>query len=321
MSRICVGVLRGGPSSEYEVSLKTGANVLKQLPEKYLPVDIFISKDGEWHLNGLVYEPHKIINKVDVVFNALHGEYGEDGKVQKILEAFSVPFTGSKSLSSAIGMNKLLSKKVFKNHKIKTPFHIVLNEDDDSDILKKIFNEFPLPAIVKPVSAGSSVGVTFAKDFESLEYGVLNALKYSPTVLIEEFVRGKEATCGVVEGFRGQKIYSLLPVEILKPEDSSFFDYDAKYGGKTKEICPGNFTESEKEEIQNIARLAHEVLKLDHYSRSDMIVHPRKGVYLLEVNTLPGLTSESLFPKSLEAVGCSMPQFLDHLISLAMGKK
>jgi D-alanine-D-alanine ligase len=150
---------------------------------------------------------------------------------------------------------------------------------------------------------------------------VARAFQVSPVVMIEEFIKGREATCGVIDNFRGKKTYSLLPVEILKAQNSRFFDYNAKYSGQSREICPGNFTEEEKEGIQAISILAHEVLGLSHYSRSDMIIHPKKGIYLLETNTLPGLTSESLFPRSLEAVGCNLPHFLDHLITLAFARK
>ncbi len=121
MNKIRIGVLRGGPSSEYEVSLKTGSSVLNNLPEKYSPVDIFIDKKGGWYIQGIPHEPHEAFKKVDAIFNALHGEYGEDGNVQKILDTFSIPYTGSKTVSSAIGMNKALAKNIFKSHGIKTP--------------------------------------------------------------------------------------------------------------------------------------------------------------------------------------------------------
>ncbi len=123
-----------------------------------------------------------------------------------------------------------------------------------------------------------------------------------------------------MDEFRDEEIYSLLPIEIRKPVDSAFFDFKAKYGGQSQEICPGNFTAKEKKEIQDMARLAHKALGLRHYSRSDFILHPKRGIYILETNTLPGLTSESLLPKSLQAIGCSLPDFLDHLITLALKK-
>ena len=128
-------------------------------------------------------------------------------------------------------------------------------------------------------------------------------------VLIEEFIKGKEATCGVVEKFREEPIYSLLPVEIIAPKDFDFFDFEAKYSGKSSEVCPGNFSAKENETIQKMAKEVHKILGLRHYSRTDFIVNPKRGVYVLEANTLPGLTKESLFPKSLKAVGSSLSHF------------
>ena len=312
-------MLRGGPSNEYEVSLKTGANIIKSLSEKYSPVDVFIDKKGVWHINGVAYEPHEVFKKIDVAFNALHGEYGEDGKVQKILDTFSIHYTGSKSLSSAIGMNKALAKNIFKSHGIKTPYHNVESKNEDvDDIAVRLFSTFPMPAIIKPISSGSSVGVSIAFNFQGIKDALSKAFQYSDTALVEEFIKGREATCGVIDKFRGKEHYSLLPIEIIKPEKSEFFDYDAKYCGGSQEICPGNFSQSEKKDIQDLAIAAHRALGLRHYSRSDFIISPRRGIFILEVNTLPGLTSESLLPKSLNAVGCSLPDFLDHLITLAM---
>ncbi|MBL7045022.1 MAG: D-alanine--D-alanine ligase [Parcubacteria group bacterium] len=321
MQKIKVGVLRGGPSNEYDVSLKTGGSVLRNLPEeKYDIRDIFISKNGEWHFRGIPFAPEKIINQVDVVFNAMHGEYGEDGTIQQLLDTFSVPYTGSTAFSSAIGMNKLLTKQGMENYDIDMPDHIVIEASDDleKDIFD-IFRSFSMPAIVKPVSGGSSVGVTIAKSFDDLRDGVYKALGHCPKVLIEEYINGREVTCGVVEGFRGEDIHALMPVEIIIQEKSNFFDYTAKYSGKTQEVCPAHFDKVIKDEIQRLAKEVHKALGLRHYSRSDFIVSPR-GIYFLEVNTLPGLTEESLMPKALDAGGTKLPNFLDHVVGLAMGR-
>lgn len=317
-----VGVLRGGPSSEYEVSLKTGKSVMDNLADRYEVLDIFIDKNGVWHYLGTPVEPEKVFKKVDVIFNALHGAYGEDGTVQKLLDYFRVPYTGSTALASAVGMNKALSKKVYKNFNLKTPIHATVSKKDDlSAEVIKLFKSFPMPAVVKPINGGSSVATAIVKTLSELEAAVYEALKYSDQALVEEFIAGKEATCGVVDNFRNETIYALLPIEIRKPKESAFFDYQAKYGGGSEEICPGNFTAREKEVIQNMSKEAHQALGLRHYSRSDFIIHPKRGIYILETNTLPGLTSESLLPKSLKAVGCSLPDFLDHLIQLALEKK
>jgi D-alanine-D-alanine ligase len=322
MSKIRVGVLRGGPSSEYEVSLKTGASVLKHLPEEYHAQDIFISKDGSWHKGGIAYAPGEILKHLDVVFNALHGEYGEDGRVQHLLDTFAMPYTGSGYLASALGMNKALTKKVFTEHGIKTPLHKTLSKGGytHADVLH-LFKTFPMPAVVKPVRAGSSVGVSIARTVGGLEEALKKAYEYDTEALIEEYISGREATCGVIEGFRGEAMYSLLPVEIVHNSSSGLFDYEAKYSGKSKEICPGNFTREEIKKIQDASVAVHKALCLRHYSRSDFIVHPKRGIYILEVNTLPGLTEESLFPISLSAVGSSLPEFLGHILELAQGKK
>ena len=317
-----VAILRGGPSSEYEVSLKTGKSVMDNLVDRYEVLDIFIDKEGTWHYQGAPITPEKLFKKIDVVFNALHGSYGEDGTVQKILDRFNIPYTGSTALASAVGMNKVLSKKIYKNNNLKTPIHTTISKENNSSVeILKLFKTFPMPAVVKPVSGGSSVGTAIAKTLSDLEQAVTEALKYSDTALIEEFISGKEATCGVIDNFRNEAVYSLIPVEIRKPAESDFFDYNAKYGGKSQEICPGNFTAVEKQMIQKIAIDAHKALGLRHYSRSDFIINPKRGIYILETNTLPGLTGESLLPKSLQAVGCSLPDFLDHLIKLALEGK
>jgi D-alanine-D-alanine ligase len=323
MSRIKVGVLRGGPSSEYEVSLKTGKSVIDNFnPEKFEVLDIFIDRAGTWHLQGLPITPEKLFKKVDVVFNALHGAYGEDGTVQKILDQFAIPYTGSKSLASAIGMNKVLSKKIYKDHGLKTPLHKVLhNKEHKPEHVAEIFKSFPMPVVVKPVSGGSSVGTNIASTLIELENAIDEAFKFGEQIMIEEFISGKEATCGVVDNFRDKDVYSLLPIEIRKPSDAKFFDYNAKYGGKTEEICPGNFAAAEKKIIQEMSEKAHRALGLRHYSRSDFIIHPRRGIYILETNTLPGLTSESLLPKSLKAIGCNFSNFLEHLVDLALRGK
>ncbi len=321
MRRIKVAILRGGPSGEHDVSLKTGKSVIENLPEKYIPIDVYIDKKGIWHIDGVAVKPEKVIADVDVVFNAMHGAYGEDGKVQQLLEHFKIPFTGSGALSSAIGMNKILSKEVFKMNGIKSPIYTVIKSGEDTlEFSKKLFKTFPIPVVIKPNNSGSSLGVSIADNISNIEKGITEALRHSDTVIIEEFIKGKEATCGVVDNLRGLDVYPLLPIEIRKPKEAEFFDFNSKYSGVSEEICPGAFSQKEKEEIQKMAINVHKALGLKHYSRSDFIVHPKRGVYVLEVNTLPGLTKESLLPKSFKAIGYSFSQFLDHVITEARKK-
>ena len=313
--------MRGGPSSEYEVSLKTGGNVLANLPEGCEPLDILISKEGIWHMYGLEKDPYQILKTVDVVVNAMHGAYGEDGTVQKIFERFNIPYTGSDSLSSAISMNKVLSKNIYKQNGLKTPYSMVIpSEKITKSSVREIYQNMIPPFVVKPSNAGSSVGIYIANTLAELEEAVTAAAKHSPTVLIEEFIKGKEATCGVIEDFRGQKYYALLPVEIR--HGGEFFNYDSKYSENgAEEICPGNFSQKEAKEIERLAVEAHKHLGLRHYSRSDFIIHPRRGIFVLETNSLPGLTERSLLPKALKAVGSDTKEFIAHLLQITLKNK
>lgn len=316
-----VGILRGGPSSEYDISLKSGAEVLKHLPEKYHPIDIFIDRGGNWHTYGLKRVPHQALQYIDVIFNALHGEYGEDGKVQHLLETHGVPFSGSRRVASALSANKVLAKRLLARHGIKTPYYRIVGQEfaqDVSTLAAYLYRSFPQPSIIKPLSHGSSVGVALVRTLCEIEHALDEVFRHGSEALIEEYIEGKEASCGVIDDFRGEKYYALLPIEIILPPESQFFDYYAKYSGKSREICPGNFSRREKDALQEISKIAHALLGLRYYSRSDFIVHPRRGIYFLEVDSLPGLTSESLFPKALQAVGSDLSQFLDHVLQLAM---
>lgn len=332
---IKVGVIRGGISGEYKVSLASGSQILSclrndNLKNKYLAIDIFIDLDGVWHINGIPISFDKLYDKVDVIINALHGDYGEDGKVQEILEKYKIPYTGSKSIPSSIGYNKFLTKQEFIRLGIKTPQHILFPAyQDDFDGPKEryaekkareVWERLSPPWIVKPLSGGSSIGMKFCKTFPSLVEAFQAGINEKVSILVEEFIKGKEATVGVINNFRNKEIYSLPPVEIRIPKTSIFFDNEVKYNGQSKEICPGNFTSKEKEELERLASLIHGGLNLDHYSRSDFIIHPKRGIYALEVNTLPGLTSESLMPKALDAVGSNLSEFIEHIINLALKK-
>lgn len=317
-----VAVLRGGPSEEYDVSLQTGKhilNLIREFPDKYEPLDIFISKNGEWHASGIVSDPHKVLKDIDVVFNALHGKYGEDGKVQQILQKIGVPFTGSTSFPATLAMNKHLAKESYLKSGLLTPRHEVLGPEDVTDQkLSYIHRNYLQPLIVKPASSGSSVGVNVVHGIQELRHAISEAFIQSKKVLIEELVRGKEATCGVVENARGEKLYALLPVEIKKSKGKHLFDYFQKYSKDTEELCPGTFSIEENKEIERMAKVAHEALGLRHYSRSDFIVTNKGKIYILETNSLPGFTENSLLPKSLHAVGWPPKDFVDHVLTLAL---
>ena len=314
-----IGVIRGGPSAEHDVSLKTGQSVLDNLPPKYKGVDIILTREGDWIFNGRFLSPERIFRQIDAVFIALHGRYGEDGKLQQMLELYNIPYTGSRITASALAMNKRLSRKIAEGIGVFLPRGTEFRRDvfSPQEAAREVIRKISPPWLVKPSASGSSFGISMAEDFHGLIKAVKAAFEHSEEVLVEEFIKGREATCGVLEDFRQKEHYPLPVIEIIPPPESGFFDYDAKYSGKTLELCPSNFDSGTRKKIEEAAVKVHQALGCRHYSRSDFIVS-QKGIYYLETNTLPGLTPQSLLPKSLEAVGVSYSEFLDHLITLAL---
>ena len=319
MQGTVVGVIRGGPSREHEVSLATGAAVLANLaPERFVSRDIYIDKEGVWHERGRQVPPAHSLRGIDVALLALHGEYGEDGEIQRLLERAGVPYTGSSSFASYLAMHKVLSKERARELGLKTPAYRLWEPETDLDALThEVTRSFHQPVVVKPVRWGSSVGVSIVGGYAALHKALSTLIAQDPgAILIEEYIRGREASVGVVEGLRGEQLYALPVVEIIPPE-GDFFSYNAKYSGATREVCPAHFSRVVTEDLAHAAKQAHRALGLRHYSRSDFIVAP-SGIYYLESNTLPGLTKESLLPKSLAAIGVSLRDFLSHLIDLAL---
>ncbi len=322
MSMKCteVAVLRGGPSSEYEVSLSTGAGVIEALmPESVCVRDVIITRKGEWMVGGFVKTPEHALAGVDVAFIALHGTYGEDGTVQRILERIGVPYTGSTPYASALAMNKVLTKDFLKSQGILMPQHMRVSRDGTADLRQTaltITQLFGPEYVVKPVSGGSSIDTVMVGSYAELVRALEVILDRVDTVMVEERIRGKEATVGVLEQYRGDPYYVMPAIEIVPPAHADFFSADVKYTGETEEICPGRFSSSERETLLDRARRVHTALGLRHYSRSDFMVTD-KDIYFLEVNTLPGLTSQSLFPKAIDAVGGSYTELVLHLLKLA----
>lgn len=316
-----VGVLRGGPSREHEVSLESGAAMLAHLPEdRYIARDIYIDKKGQWHDRGRPVAPERILRQVDVVFLPLHGEYGESGEVQNLLDRFGVPYVGANALGTHHAMQKVIAKAHAREAGLLTPdFHYIERALDSEAGAREAIRRFHQPVVIKPVGWGSSIGVSVVGGYAPVLAAIERLFaEGASSVLVEDFIQGTEATVGVVESMRGESLYSLPPIEIIPPSDAGFFAAHVKYTGETREICPGNFSRVVSEELQRAAKVMHRVLHQRHYSRSDFIVSP-KGVYFLETNSAAavGLTSESLLPKSLAAVGISFPDFLSHLITLA----
>lgn len=301
-SKIRVAVLRGGPSYGYENSLETGRHILsalREMPDAYEPSDIFISRSGEWHREGLVEEPYGALRHTDVVWNALHGPYGEDGQVQRILEDLRLPFTGSGAEASALSVDKDAAKRIYRKLSLPTPAHELFTEEDlNEDRLIAVFRTYLHPVIVKPADGAGSVGVRLARTFHELKEAVRRIFSHSPKVLVEEFIKGGEASCVVVEEARGEKLYTFLPV-----------------GRSEFKLGP-----EENRQIEEMAKKAHEALGLHHYSGSDFIVTPNRKIYILETNSLPTLHEGSPTHQALGATGWQVRDFVEHVLKLAICK-
>ncbi len=310
-----IAVLRGGMSSEYEVSMRTGASVIKSLLDMgYSYKDITITKQGEWLESGIIKKPESVLAGVDVVFIALHGEHGEDGRIQRFLSHHKIPYTGSNALASLTALNKALTKHIITQNNITTPEHQVFENVRSNISIRDLSDNLPDMLVVKPNASGSSVdtkvGVTKAEAVD-----IINRIKDSyKSIIIEEYIKGREITVGVLENFRGQQHYVLPSIEILPPSNQDFYSYEAKYSGESTYFCPAEFNNLEKKLLHDTAIAIHKILDLKQYSRSDFIMRDGK-LFFLEVNTLPGLTETSLFPKAIESIGANYNQLIEHLIS------
>ena len=317
MNKINLALLSGGISSEREVSLNSGNEVFKALDKTKYEITRY---DPKTDIKNLVNDAEKI----DVALIILHGPYGEDGTVQGLLDLLNIPYQSAGVLGNAMAMNKLVSKRLYNQAKIPTPDYIALLSEKDIN-LNLIKEKFRFPQnhlVVKPVCAGSSVGMSIVKKEDDLNSAIKLAFDHDDTVLIEAYIKGIELTCGVL----GNKKLEALPViEIVPGEGYEFFNYEAKYvAGATNEICPARIDEKTTKEVQRLAIEAHRALFLKGYSRTDLMLFDngiKKELFVLETNTIPGMTATSLYPQQAKVAGYPFPVLLDKLIDLAMTNK
>lgn len=298
-----VGVLMGGISSEREVSLKSGNSIMDHIDKsKYEVVPIVIdSKDD-------------IINKVkgiDFALLALHGKFGEDGTVQSVLQTLDIPYSGCGPLSSGLCMDKDLTKRVLLAHGIRTAKWLNVSSADDIDY--DYIEKMGYPVFVKPTNGGSSVATFKITCRADIKAAVEEGLKWDSEVMIEEFVKGDEITCPVFDG-------KMLPVIAIKPH-SDFFDYTQKYAANGADEFVIELEDKLQKEVEIMALDTYKALKCQVYSRIDMIINSDGVPYILEVNTLPGMTSASLFPKSAASVGINYSGLIDMIIETSLKVK
>lgn len=340
--RIKVAVLMGGKTPEHEISLITGREVVRNLNKsRYDILPVVISRTGErWQslaprkllslpdplsMKGtkkdLVSRKEKQIqgvnqlsqDKLDIVFIAMHGPFGEDGTVQGMLELAGIPYTGPGVLASALGMDKIMFRKVLQSQKIPFPKFVVIEKEK---LLKRVFAVLGNPPyFVKPHNQGSSVGASIVKTKKTLAKALNLAFKYSELALVDEYIKGIEVTCGVI----GNKNPKPLPLVEIVPKKSEFFDYESKYTESgAEEIVPARISARLTKKVQKMALDVYKVIGCKGFSRVDFILRNGEKPIVLEINTIPGLTSMSLVPKAAKAAGISYSQLLDKIISYAI---
>jgi D-alanine-D-alanine ligase len=307
---LTVALLSGGISSEREVSIKSGDQVYAALNKDKYRVTRY---DPKTDLIRLVADAPFI----DVALIILHGPYGEDGTVQGLLDLLGIPYQGSGVLGSAIAMDKLVSKKLYEKSGIPTPIYITINRED-AQKAETCLKRIGLPLVIKPSKGGSSIGMAIVKTPDSLEPAIREAFRYDDTLMVETYVQGTELTVGVI----GNRDLKALPViEIIPDSRYEFFNYHAKYlPGASQEICPARIDAALTEKAQTYAKMAHRALFCEGYSRTDMMLEGRE-LYILETNTIPGMTETSLLPLAAKTAGIPFSRLLDILIELGIESK
>ena len=341
MKKLKVGVLYGGPSSEREISLVTGKGVCENLDaKKYEILPIEITNDGKFYLDRKFYNQLNSKNKklktsakkelvnfqnktnkgVDLFFIAMHGSPGEDGKLQGMLECLGVPYTGPGVLSSALGMNKVYSGLTYYSWHLPHPAFIDITAKNwkkhKKEVLKAINDSVGYPCVIKPVDQGSAVGVSIVKTESDLVKEITKTIKKFPWLMAQKFIKGKEATCGILEK-KGEP-FALPPTHIM-PQLGRFYDYKSKYAeGGSKHVCPADFPPEINKIMQEYALAAHRALNCCGMSRSDFFYGDDGKVYIIETNTIPGMTPTSLFPEAAAKAGIPFPKMLDMIIEAAV---
>lgn len=309
--KLKVVVLMGGPSGEREISLQTGAQIYQALKGKgYSAVTIDLGPDIVERLNRA---------RGDLVFIALHGSPGEDGTIQGLLETLMIPYVGSRVLASALGMDKVRSKLFFASIGIPAPFYMPVEKGELKNstieqISERLLDSLGLPMVVKPSKEGSAIGVAVIRERDAVKSALANGLEQSGDLIFEEYIEGVEITVGVL----GNSELETLPIVEIVPENE-FYDFEAKYDGKSKHVIPARISEKEADLARKYALAAHLGLGCRNFSRVDFIIGKDDHLpYILEINTIPGMTPVSLFPEAAKAAGLEFPELIDKLVKLAL---
>ena len=330
---IKLGIIYGGISTEHDVSEMSAKSVIENLDkEKYEIHEIYINKYGKWFENNdgkkeEIYNLVWTLKDLDVVFPVLHGLGGEDGTIQGMLEMLKIPYVGCGVLASSVGMDKVYTKIIFEKAGIpETPYiyinkneegYVIINENFEQEEfnIEKITDKLKFPMFVKPSNSGSSVGVKKATNNGELKMAIENAAKYDNKILVEQGIDGKEVECAILDG---KEVMASTVGEIMSAEE--FYSFDAKYNiPESKTIIPANIENTQIEEIRKFAIRTFKAIDGKGLARVDFFIEKETNkIYINEINTMPGFTKISMYPKLFEAVGISYSELLDRLIENAI---
>lgn len=304
-----IGILMGGPSTERDISLKSGRAVYEALKQSNLDVvDIDIKSDN-FDENKELLKAHKI----DCAFIAMHGRFGEDGQIQEILENLAIPYTGSGTMASSLAMDKIASRRILEAAAIKVPKYQILNRNSYQSSWR-LDDKITFPLVVKPATHGSSIGLTVVDAAENLSKAIDLAFTFDKRIMIEEYIKGRELTVGILKNM-------VLPIIEIVPKNR-FFDYAAKYqSGMTDYIIPAQLDAAVAKKIRFTAGQVHRLLGCHGCSRVDLILSEENDPFILELNSIPGFTPTSLLPKAAKVAGIEFHQLCLELIKLAYEKK
>jgi D-alanine-D-alanine ligase len=316
--KLRVAVLSGGRSGEHEISLRSAESIIKAMdPSKYEVHRILITKEGRWEPRAISPDPGGNPD-IDVVFPVLHGTFGEDGTVQGLLELANLPYVGAGVLASAVSMDKEVMKRLCAEQGLPVAEYVTLYRDQihaGAVDLDAICRKFPFPMFVKPANLGSSVGISKAKTRDELKSAIELAARFDRKILVERGIAGREFECSVLGN---QSPKAAIPCEILPSRE--FYDYEDKYIlGTSKTVLPADLTSEQTKQMQQLAVAGYRAVECEGMARVDFLMEATTGKFFInEINTIPGFTSISMYPKMWEAAGLPYAQLIDRLIELAL---
>lgn len=308
-----IGLIYGGKSFEHDISIKSKNSFINNINKKYDVSEIYVDKDGNWYKDGKLLENIiEYLKELDIVFPLIHGNIGEDGKLQGLFETFNIKYVGSNTISSALAMDKGFCKIILDKYNIKQVPYIIVNKKSK---IKEIIEKFTFPVIIKPANGGSSIGINVANNTKELIKALTKAFKYDKKVIVEKFIKARELEVGIINN------NGIITSSVGEIKSNGFYDYEAKYIKNTEVIVDTNLKKETILKIKETARNVFKILECNDFARCDFLYDETSDeLYFNEINTIPGFTEISMFPKLFIHDGYAYTEIIDILIKSAKKK-